>query len=369
MKGHFFFNAWTTATMLAEVLETQESNADLLLLDRGFFDALVWLELQFRRDQVTEDEKRVFADFVLLKRWRSLVDTTIIMTAEPTKALAREHQNQIVPRTGSLMNPNSLREFNDALDTVASQYSDKFSIVQIDTTAAHSAVETNKGLLTDLLSRIDAWADPDIAVVPREVVLSLFRENAFLQDSEADDALTQLSSSVTYRKRSIVETTADFVQFIGAGVLARDERIVVFQRDISDVKTASYGRRKLWIGAHVDRRDSILSAAISCLRARVQQDLHLSSVPEPEFLGLAWNEEQAENRHLGIIFRVPVANDYIAKHLENKQFKKMARSSHLRSLFMTQEEILKDLSQLDLEPWSEYMIRNINLANSNLKVQ
>ena len=50
MKGHFFFNAWTMATMLSEVLETHETNVDLLILDRGFFDALVWLELQARRD-------------------------------------------------------------------------------------------------------------------------------------------------------------------------------------------------------------------------------------------------------------------------------------------------------------------------------
>ena len=33
MKGHFFFNAWTMATMLAEVLETHETNVDLLILD------------------------------------------------------------------------------------------------------------------------------------------------------------------------------------------------------------------------------------------------------------------------------------------------------------------------------------------------
>lgn len=46
MKGHFFFNAWTTATMLAEVLESVESDADLLFLDRGFLDALIWLDLQ-----------------------------------------------------------------------------------------------------------------------------------------------------------------------------------------------------------------------------------------------------------------------------------------------------------------------------------
>lgn len=115
MKGHFFFNAWTTATMLAEVLETQETPVDILILDRGFFDALVWLELQARRDQVTLDEKKTFSDFVLLERWRSLVDVTVIMKVEPEIALRREHGSQIVPRTGSMMNPRSLREFNGAL--------------------------------------------------------------------------------------------------------------------------------------------------------------------------------------------------------------------------------------------------------------
>lgn len=45
MKGHFFFNAWTTATMLSEVLETYDTDVDLLILDRGFFDALIWLQL------------------------------------------------------------------------------------------------------------------------------------------------------------------------------------------------------------------------------------------------------------------------------------------------------------------------------------
>ena len=39
MKGHFFFNAWTMATMLADVLANLETDADLLLLDRGFLDA------------------------------------------------------------------------------------------------------------------------------------------------------------------------------------------------------------------------------------------------------------------------------------------------------------------------------------------
>lgn len=48
MKGHFFFNTWTTTTMLAAMIESLESEADVVLLDRGVFDALVWLEAQSR---------------------------------------------------------------------------------------------------------------------------------------------------------------------------------------------------------------------------------------------------------------------------------------------------------------------------------
>jgi hypothetical protein len=35
MKGHFFFNSWTTATMLAEVLQTVDTDTDLLVVDRA----------------------------------------------------------------------------------------------------------------------------------------------------------------------------------------------------------------------------------------------------------------------------------------------------------------------------------------------
>lgn len=89
MKGHFFFNAWTTCTMIAEVLATIDTDVDLMLLDRGFFDALIWLERQAKRGQVTKQEHDTFADFVLLNRWRRLVDVTIVMSVAPDKALQR----------------------------------------------------------------------------------------------------------------------------------------------------------------------------------------------------------------------------------------------------------------------------------------
>jgi len=103
MKGHFFFNTWTACSMLAEVLATVDTNVDLLILDRGFFDALIWLELQCRKGQVTEAERKAFEEFFLLERWRGLVDATIVVTTTPETAIERENAPLIVPRSGSVM--------------------------------------------------------------------------------------------------------------------------------------------------------------------------------------------------------------------------------------------------------------------------
>ena len=363
MKGHFFFNAWTMATMLAEVLETHETNVDLLILDRGFFDALVWLELQARREQVTAEEKRAFSEFVLLERWRSLVDVTVIMKVDPDKALQREHQNQIVHRVGSMMNPQALGEFNHALTSVARQYEDRFSLIEIDTTRAAGVVTTNVDLLEALLPRIEEWADPGIAVLPRQAVIEAFGDRPFLHGDDARSVLAHLAGRVSFRKRSDAERDKDVVQLIAAGIHVHEDRIVVLERELRDKKATHYGRRTLWIGCHVDNDgEDLLAGAMSCLDRRIQQELHLSARPRMDLLGLAWDKNQEESQHFGVMFRLSVASDYVADHLKNKQFKKMGRSGRIKSVFMTQEEIVRDLEGLDLEPWSEHMARNIKLT-------
>lgn len=380
MKGHFFFNAWTTATMLAEVLETHETDVDLLILDRGFLDALVWLELQARRGQVLPEEKEKFADFVLLERWRTLVDATVVMKATPEKALEREHGNQIIPRSGSMMNLASLRDFNDALDAVVGRYDDIFRSIRIDTTDTATSIQTCVDVVRDVLPRLRNWADPKIAVVPRTSVEGHFGSKPFIHADQAAAALAALAEQVEYRPRSEVEEDDGLVQLVASGILAHKDKVVVFLREQLDAKTQDYGRRTLWVGCHVDHEAvggqsrggdgesaSLLGRAEECLRKRVQNDLHLAAVPKPDFLGLAWNQEQKETRHLGIMFRVSIDSEYVAKHLENKVFKKMARSRRLKSVFMTQPEILGDLIQLDLEAWSKHMAMNLNLIRSNLK--
>lgn len=138
---------------------------------------------------------------------------------------------------------------------------------------------------------------------------------------------------------------------------------MVLERDLRDKKATHYGRRTLWIGCHIDNNSrDLLTDAMYCLDRRIQQELHLSMRPEMNLLGLAWDGNQVESQHFGVMFHVPVVNDYVADHLKNKQFKKMGRAGRIKSVFMTQEEISCDLAELDLEPWSQHMTRNIKLT-------
>lgn len=183
MKGHFFFNAWTMATMLADVLANLETDADLLLLDRGFLDALIWLELQVTRHQVSVEERRIFTEFVMLPRWRDLVDHTIVMTAAPEKALEREDQGTLIRRRGTLMNPIALAEFNAAAERTLVAHGRSFAHTVIDTTAATSAKNSTLRLLAELLPVIEGWANPKIFVVRRADLASVFGDRTYQRAS------------------------------------------------------------------------------------------------------------------------------------------------------------------------------------------
>src|SRR5207249_2651594 len=57
-KKHATFNIWTACTTLAQILEStqdppQEDDPDILILDRGLFDAICWLMMMDRLSRLT----------------------------------------------------------------------------------------------------------------------------------------------------------------------------------------------------------------------------------------------------------------------------------------------------------------------------
>lgn len=367
MKGHFFFNAWTMCTMLAEVLANHETPVDILLLDRGFFDALIWLDLQHQRSQVSEEERGVFEQFVLLDRWQRLVDFTIVMTTDPRKAMEREQASQLIPRAGSMMNVGSLTQFNDATARTIERHGKKFRHVVIDTSNSTDAKQSCVRLLSEALPVLMQWANPLIEVVPREVAENVFAGQPYLdQASAVAVALEVLCKAAIPMQRMEAEQNDQVVQIVVGGVPVRAKaELMVFKRDSKDEKSSAYGSRTLWRGCHVNHdQQPTLTTLANAVSERLQSELHLRTRLEPTLIGLASpgserteGVESPDRRHLGVLFKVEVSDD-VAKSLHDKAFKKSGRGHPFTGQFRKQEDIISELDSLDLEPWSKHIVQN-----------
>jgi hypothetical protein len=165
MKGHLFFNTWCASTMLAELLANVDTETDIVIVDRGVFDALVWLTMQRQRHEVTDPEARKIGGFLLLDRWRTLIDLAVVMNVSPKEAIARENSQRISRKLGSIMNPEVLKNISQAVDRAVKEYGSKFGSIIKYETSGRDVKASNVGLADKILNQLEVFLNPKILVM------------------------------------------------------------------------------------------------------------------------------------------------------------------------------------------------------------
>lgn len=358
MKGHFFFNTWTTCSMIAEVLGAVDTAVDLIIVDRGFFDALVWLEQQHKRGQVTDGEREVFERFVLLDRWRVLTDLTVVAHVDPAEAIKRENLHRLVEKRGaSIMSVPELEKFNTNLKAVEAKYGDKFNIVDVDANR-DGILDLAVNVLEEVLPRLREWADPKIVAVPRDALNKALGNRKAGSVLEAQGLWDALLPSMKVDARSCFEANADWVQLVACGVPVHDSRVFVFERSGDDEKAKTFGMLKVWMGCHVEV-DAVptLDLVIDRLVDRIRNDLHLAFELKPKLAGFAWDEPH-QPKHLGLFFRFTVDNEGAATSMQAKKFRRL-RALPLTATIAKPDELAEHLTKF--EPWSVSFLTEIGI--------
>jgi predicted ATPase len=353
MKGHFFFNTWTMGTMLAGLLDAVDREHDLVILDRGIFDSLIWLEMQKDQGQVSSDEHDAFVRFVMLERWRGLVDAVALIRIDAETAMKRENTGRLIPRTGSVMNESRLRFFNDALARLESQYSTLFHFEKlVNSGDAKTGALT---LIDALLKSALAFSDPKIAVFTRADAEMLMPRSCLSWRPELWNDLVS---------RAEVEDDDGWVQLLacGAQVHAGEVFLIVRRPRRDDLVLPRDNSAMLWRGCHISKPgDELLELRHlqQQLMSRLRSDLHLGHLDaHPTPLGLVWEREGCERRHLGLMFRVEIPRN-IAEFLDEKQFKTNGRGYSLHSSFARPEDLADDTTGdrgYTLEEWSRVLL-------------
>lgn len=132
------FNTWSACYALMQVMEaTHDPNHfDIVILDRGLFDGLVFFEMLAARGEVAAQDRDVIHRFLLLNKWREQIDLVCLFRADPETAMAHENKGKLTEKTGRLMNQESLAELNKAYVAVQEAHSEQFAdFLLVDTGA------------------------------------------------------------------------------------------------------------------------------------------------------------------------------------------------------------------------------------------
>jgi len=362
MKGHLFFNAWCASSMLAELLANVETETDIIVVDRGLFDALVWLTLQEKRGELNAAEARTIEAFVLLDRWRALIDLAVIMGVSPEEALSRENSQRITRKHGSIMNPEVLAAITESVNEAIKRYGAKFGSIINHQTTGHQVRESNVVLTQRVLDCLEDFLNPEILVVPRREIEELPLEGGgAFSKRVVEKAIKCISYNGRFMPRAEAESDCNYVQIVACGVLRYQDGVFLFQRKESDPKYRLYGKATIWQGCHIPKQEGVGIADLlkTTLLERVSQSLFLSHVFPIDALGYCWDpNDPNSSRHLGVVYRILIDNPNTAADLKKKEFRKK-RGHGLIGQFDNWQQLVANQDQLSLESWSRAILQSI----------
>ena len=136
------FNVWSATYALTHILEGRygSDKYDLVIMDRGLFDALAWFELLTQREDITKEVCSAIQSFLLVDHWRELVDIVFLFQTDPDTSLERENQHKLIDEPGITMNPDFLRDLNEAYSATRLSYENNFNNLQVIDTGKDSQV-------------------------------------------------------------------------------------------------------------------------------------------------------------------------------------------------------------------------------------
>ena len=156
-KLHMHFNVWTACQTLCQMLDSTQwpERNHIVILDRGLFDALAWMDWMFHRDALGRDEMDKVIDFLTLDSWRQLIDIVFIMVTTPEVSLEREYKDQVTKKPGRIMTAEALAKFNESTERTKETYGHLFrQMTEISTSNNIQPQETGREVVKTTLDTI-----------------------------------------------------------------------------------------------------------------------------------------------------------------------------------------------------------------------
>lgn len=358
------FNFWTASTSVAQLLEAvdmhkEEKRAPVIILDRGLFDALVWMSYHEDEGSLSEDEMAAIESFFLMDRLTRQIDLVVSLSVDSEKSLLREAESQIVPVEGSIMNSDVLAKYNISLDKIFQRCAKRFNrVVRIDTTET-TPEEGVLRIAESVLSALDDLLDERIAVIPRGMVEDLFNGSRFIVgEQELHRSIAEVVANVQWLRRSEAEERYDVVQLVPVATpWNNEEMLVVTSRGFRHGRLTD--KHAVWVGGHCRKSDrkkgsDKISLPRRTLMREIEEELdvavhlrELSAWPT----AMVWEvSNRKSSQHLGVFYTWVLPKRVPRERLHEREITERDDKSLFTRFLPVNDELSK------LKPWESWSV-------------
>ena len=362
-KVHYTFNIWTACHTLIGMLEgifVEEPSYDVVLLDRGLFDAIAWIDWLDRRGNMFKGENKKIRDFLTLRSWSRYVDLVFLFTVDPTVAMNREAGVLATTKTGRIMNKSSLEKLNSTFLDLANNNELRLKkVIPMDTTT-FVAPQTFEIVVDETMKALEqAWTE-QILCIPRDAFNKLgVHAGMTLDTAVLDNFMQVISEGGKFMPRTVVEENDELVQPIPCLVLQYHDKFLLLRRSEPN-RGRLHDRFVIWAGGHVRDTDTGLSSwktMENALLREIDEELRTAGGFEHKLWGLVFDASQPRSRrHVGVVYLAVTTSEDIGLAAAQTEFKERKGIS-LSASFQEPEVITKQ----NLEPWSRYILEALGL--------
>ena len=319
------FNVWTCTSTINEINEridtaniSVENGVDVIICDRGIFDALCWFRWLESKEKMSEDEYKVLAEFSMLYRWQKNIDLVYVFLATPEESIKREYANLLTDKRGSIMREDILSEYSAAVMNTLKEYEDDFRATHIIDTTNRNQNDVGYEVTEKTLLTLKEMLMEKIGYIPKTDLL--FQGGACYFNSIHDQF-----AHIEYGLRDVIEISSDYVQPIAiAVILSKDKKkILCVKKSPKSTEKSSpeYDQTLLYVGGHMRKEDESKKCAcfIDVVRNTLERELF-------EELGISVVVDKAQDPF--VIYTPNTAKS--KKHIAIGWFVKLNEDSKIR---------------------------------------
>lgn len=371
------FNIWTACTSLASLigtLENKNNQVDVLILDRGIFDALCWFDWLVSSGKMEEEQREIAGEFLLMEDIVKRIDIVFSFCAEPKVSIEREYATLLTDKPGTIMNEKVLNEYLQSVDRVIESKKGYFhSVFKIDTTnknqdevgkeVTENTLNTLKNLLMERVGYFNKSDEFNKLLLSKDVI----------EYSEIIRSLPNLN----FELREKVEKNPNWLQPIPVAIITNKskDKILVIKKNKSAASQNSPEREKLlvYIGGHSrfeDKTDinskDFLTVCRKTLKREVDEEIGISVALnniKPFFIYS--DEVDTSKNHLAVCFLIPLDDDGVKLRLDSQELV-LTKGRSKSGKFLAFDEIQSS----DIEEWSKRILKycfDIDLGNDSGK--